>query len=51
MDNLFGKFSYTFSAAIPWSTYKQLLTWICYCASNQKEILPVILTFYFDLVL
>ena len=36
MGNFLWKFSYTFSTIILWSTYEQLLTWICYCVSNQK---------------
>ena len=31
MGNFLLKFSYTFSTIIVWSTYEQLLTWICYC--------------------
>ena len=34
-----GKFSYTFSAIIPCSTCEQLLTWICYCVSKEKQVL------------
>ena len=44
MGNFLGKFSYTFSKAILWSTYEQLLTWICYYVSNQK----LVLTSYFN---
>ena len=39
MGNPLGKFSYTFSTIILWSTCEQLLTWICYCVSNQKQVL------------
>ena len=35
------KFSYTFTTIIMWSTCEQLLTWICYCASNQKWVLKM----------
>ena len=42
-----GKFSYTFSVTVPWSTYEQLLTWICYCVSNQKWILTGYFGFLF----
>ena len=50
MDNFLGKFSYTFSTTYLWSNYEQLLNWICYCVSKNK-FQPVILSFYFDLVL
>ena len=36
MWNFLGKFSYTFSTIILWTTYEQLLTWIYYCVSYQK---------------
>ena len=39
MGNPLGKFSYTLSTMILWSTYEQLLTWICDCVSNQKQVL------------
>ena len=39
MGNPLGKFSYTFSTIILWSTYEQLLSLICYCVSNQKKFL------------
>ena len=45
MGNFLGKFSYTFSTAILWNLYEQLLTWICYCLLSM-----VVLAFYFDLV-
>ena len=38
MGNSLGKFSYTFSTIILWSTCEQLHTWICYCVSNQKVL-------------
>ena len=50
MDNFLEKFSYTFSTTYLWSNYEQLLNWICYCVSKNK-FQPVILSFYFDLVL
>ena len=39
MGNPLVKFSYTLSTMILWSTYEQLLTWICDCVSNQKQVL------------
>ena len=47
MGNFLGKFSYTFSTTILWSTYEQLLTWICYCVSNQKLVLTGYFGFLF----
>ena len=47
MGNFLGKFSYTFGTIILWSTYEQLLTWICYCVSNQKQVLTGYFGFLF----
>ena len=47
MSNVLGKFSYTFGTIIMWSTYEQLLTWICYCVSNQRQVLTGYFGFLF----
>ena len=39
MENFLGEFSHTFSTIILWSTYEQLLNWICYWVSDQKNVL------------
>ena len=50
MGNFSGKFSYTFSKIILGSTYEQLLTWICYCVSNLKQVLTGYFLAFFYLV-